>query len=263
MIRLIHTLSCLSLILILPVLAAGQEADPDAKKFEEPKLDYSYCRFDPTTIALMEQYIPRPIRQSLAKAAMHPRFLPVFMTALDVNFDDPKGPPDHKILYASNGEIYASFVVLRRGGDGNYTVRWTTQLVPPAPRVKLRAKDLNGDGKLDIIASARGGEPSYEGMIAFEFNEDGIGRSLVSASHSPFDPNAPIGIAFAVIDSLGHGGRPAIEVWQDDSVHTGADFIRTRLQFVDSARIFLPESVDTLKKLPYWCRSRRAATNEE
>ena len=114
-----------------------------------------------------------------------------------------------------------------------------------------------------MIASGRGGDPSYEGMIAFEFNEDGVARSLVSNSHSPFDPRAPIGIAFAVIDSLGRNGRPAIEVWQDDSVHTGRDFIRTRLQYMDSSRIFLPGSVDTLKELPRWCRSRRPAATDK
>ena len=37
------------------------------------------------------------------------------------------------------------------------------------------------------------------------------------------------------------------EVWQDDSTNTGADFIRVRLQYSDSTRIFLPEMIDTLK----------------
>jgi hypothetical protein len=158
----------------------------------------------------MEEYIPGPIRNALAKGGMHPRMLPIYMTATDVNFSDPDGAPTHKILYANNGQVYASLVVLRRDDDGTYTVTWTTQMVPPAPRVKLRTKDLNGDGRLDVIASARGGEPNYEAMIAFEFNEDGMGRSLVSNSRSAYDPRATFGIALAMIDSLGRDGRPAV-----------------------------------------------------
>jgi len=257
-----RTLISLCFPLLVSAPAFAQAPQPGAQEVEEPKLDYSYCRFDSTTIALMDEYIPRPIRQSLAKGGMHPRFLPVFMAAMDVNFDQPDGQ-DYKILFANNGEKFGSLVVLKRGDDGTYTSTWTTQNVPPAPRVRLRAKDLNGDGRPDVLASARGGDPNYEAMIAFQINEDGMGQFLVSPSHSPFDPKATFGIGFSVIDSLGRNGRPAIEVWQDDSTHAGADFIRSRLQYVDSARMFLPESVDTLNELPFWCRSRRPAATKK
>jgi hypothetical protein len=241
----------IGVLLILSALAFGQEA------IEKPKLDYSYCRFDSTTAALMDQYIPLPIRQGLASGSMHPRFLPVYMTAEDVNFDDPKGLPTHKILYANNGRVYASLVVLKRGDDGTYTPTWSTQQVPPAPRVRLRIKDLNGDGRLDVIASARGGEPAYEAMIAFELNPDGIGRSMVSKFRTPHDPRATIGIGLAIIDSLGRNGKPAIEIWQDDSTHAGQDFVRIVQHYSDSARIFLPELIDTVPELPFWCSVRR------
>jgi hypothetical protein len=245
------TLRSIGFFFILSVCAFGQESA------EEPKLDYSYCRFDSTTAALMDQYIPGPIRSGLTSGGMHPRFLPVYMAAEDVNFDDPKGLPTHKILYANNGRVYAHLVVLRRGDDGTYTPTWTTQQVPPAPRVRLRVKDLNGDGRLDVIASARGGEPAYEAMIAFEFNQDGIGRSMVSNVRAPHDPRATFGIGLAIIDSLGRDGRPAIEIWQDDSTHAGQDFVRIVQQYSDSARIFLPELIDTVPELPFWCSVRR------
>jgi hypothetical protein len=248
------TATSICVLLILSALAFGQGT------ITEPKLDYSYCRFDSTTIALMDQYIPRPIRSVLASGGMHPRFLPIYLTAEDVNLDDPKGLPTHKILYANDGRVYANLVVLKRGGDGTYTPTWTTQQVPPAPHVKLRVKDLNSDGRPDVIATARGGEPLYEAMVAFEFNQDGIGRSLVSEARGPHDPRALFGIGLAVIDSIGRNGRPAIEVWQDDSTKAGRDFVRIVQHYSDSARIFLPELVDTVPDLPSWCIGRRTKT---
>ncbi len=262
MARFLSTPTLFAFLLLLSSLALGQEPQPEPKKIEQPKLDYSYCRFDSTTVALMDEHIFRPVRSKLAKSGMDPRFLPLYMTAMDVNFDNPEGEPTHKILYANDGQIYTSFVVLKRGEDGTFTTTWTTQQVPPAPHVKLRARDLNGDGRLDIIASARGGDPNYEAMNIFAFNDRGLGGELVSDSRSPYDPRATFGIACAVIDSLGHNGRPAIEVWHDDSTHAGADFIRVRLQYADSAHIFLPESVDTLKELPFWCSKRRPAATK-
>ena len=251
LVRSAFVLACFSLL--LPVAVLGQTA------VEEPKLDYSYCRFDSTTIALMNQYVPAPILTGLVSDGMHPRFLPLYMTAEDVNFDDPKGEPTHKILYANNGRVYAFLVVLKRGADGTYTATWTTQHVPAAPHAKLRLKDLNGDGRLDVIATARGGEPLYEAMIAFEFNkEDDMGRSLVSNASGPHDLRATFGIGMAVIDSLGRAGRPAIEVWQDDSLRVGQKFVRIVQQYSDSARIFIPETIDTLSELPFWCRARRS-----
>jgi len=251
-----HTLTSLCCALLLSGSALAQAAPPDSELVSIPKLDYSYCRFDSVTVRLMEQHIPRPILATLAKSGMHPRLLPVFMTAMDVNFENPDAAPDYKVLYANNGTTYATLVVLKRGDNGAYEETWSTQAVPPAPRVRLRAVDLNADGRPDILASARGGEPNYEALVALEFNEEGLGRPLVSPSRSAFAPEATFGIGFAVLDSLGRNGRPAIEVWHDDSTST-ADFVRVRLQYSDSARIFLPESVDSLKELPFWCRSRR------
>jgi len=49
LVRSAFVLACFSLL--LPVAVLGQTA------VEEPKLDYSYCRFDSTTIALMNQYV--------------------------------------------------------------------------------------------------------------------------------------------------------------------------------------------------------------
>lgn len=257
-----RTLTSVGILLFLSALALGQETKPETRAAEPPKLDYSFCRFDSTTIALMQEYTPRPILHDLSSGGMQAHFLPMFMTAIDVNFGHPDSTSAYKVLYSNNGQTFASLVVLKRGKDGTYTPTWTTQSVAPAPRVKLRALDLNGDGQLDVIASAHGGEPRYEAMNAFEFNDQGLGRPLVRDSRSPYDPKATFGIAYAVIDSLGRNGRPAIEVWHDDSTHAGSGFVRARLQYSDSARVFLPETVDTLKELPSWCSNRRPAATK-
>ena len=237
--------------LLVATVALGQE------EIEQPKLDYSYCRFDSTTIALMDEYIPRPIRHALTADGMHPRFVPLYVTAKDFSFESTGGLPTHKVLYANNGRTFSSLVVLKRQDDGTYTPTWTTQQVPPAPHVKLHAKDLNGDGRFDIIATSWGGEPIYQAMIAFEFNEEGQGRSLVSNERGPYEPRAAFGIGVAAIDTLGRDGRPALEIWQDDSTNVGKKFVRIVQQYSDSAGIFIPESIDTLAELPFWCRSRR------
>jgi hypothetical protein len=259
-----QTLASFCLVLILAIPASGQVTDAQIKLLGgRPKLDYSYCRFDSTTIALIEQNIPRGILNMLASEGMNPRFVPLYITAMDVDFDEPTGPPAYKILYANDGEVFATLVVLKRGDDGIYAQKWTYNSVPPAPRVKLRAKDLTGDGRLDVIASARGGDPVYEAMTALEFDNEGRGRLLIADSRSAFDPRATFGIGLAAIDSLGRDGRPAIEVWHDDSTNAGANFIRVRLQYSDTARIFLPEMIDTLKELPFWCSKRRPTATKQ
>lgn len=239
------------LVFGLTTLATGQQPA------EGPILDYSYCRFDSATIYLLENRFPKPILNSLAGVGVHPRVLPVFITAKDINFYHSDSLATHKLIYATNGGGLAALELYERQEDGAYKLAWEEQKVPPAGHVKLQFRDLNGDGRLDVIATARGGEPVLQAMAAFDYLEEGYFRPLLSSVRDEHDPRSVFGIAATVNDTLGRDGRPAIEVWQDDTTNTGYSFVRVVQQYSDSAKIFIPEAIDTFLHLPYWCQFRR------
>jgi len=245
-----RTTAAAMLILALATTASAQIPIP------KRRLDYSRCRFDSTTIALFERHLPKSIYASLVSYNLDPRLLHLYLTAIDANFEDPKGPATHKILYGVDGQHLGALIILEKDSTGTYKTVWLSQDVPPAGKLRLRLRDLNGDGRLDIVATSRGGDPVLQALAAFEF-KNGHGRIMTRRGRGPYDTQGAFGIAEAVIDSLGRQGRPAIEVWQDDSSSHRTRFIHILQQYSDSTGFFETETVDTVRQLPSWGKGRR------
>lgn len=239
--------------LLVPSLLIGQEP---VRLGRPGTLDLSYCRFDSTETALCEEFLPPPIHIALTQSGMHPRLVPLFITIEDAVFEYPDKTVSGKILYSTDGQNFATLYLLGKPSDGPYEILWETQQVPPAGHVKVRMKDLTGDGRPEIIATARGGVPLYEAMAAFDF--DGRVGHLISNRGKGFhDHSGLLGIGIGVIDSLAVSGRPAIEVWQDEPASSPHKFVRIRHHYSDSARLIVPLRIDTLPELPRWCKARR------
>jgi hypothetical protein len=225
-------------------------------KADRPTLDFTFCRFDSTTIAVINEDFPKPILDTLIESGLDPRLLPLFITAKDVNFKDPNGIPTHKVVYASDGNTVGAVMIYKRLEDGTYKIAKGIFTAPPAPHVNLRFKDLNNDGNLEVVATGYGGEPVCQALAAIEF-KDNIIRTIIGKVAYEQKPEYTFGIGTAVNDTLGQNGCPAIEVWQDDTTNTGYSFVRVIHQWSDSTHQFIPTTIDTFAKLPFWCDSRR------
>lgn len=244
-------------LLILIVAGVGLLAQPvRAQKHPDYEIDLSKSRFDSTTIALCNQYISTPLQIAIASAKMDPRIVPAFVDAEDYPSDTTQ--PYLKFIYASDGEFFSELTTLRRLDNGDYKFLDRTQATPPGHKVRLRTRDVTGDGKQELIATSRGGQPVRESMMIFRIDSLDLPQPISSRPQGPYDPNGLHGVAVAVFDSLGHRGAAGIEVWQDDSLHFAAQYTRVRHQFDQSQNRFVIETVDTLPQLPHWCDGRRA-----
>ncbi len=227
-----------------------------AQAQSDHKIDFSKSRFDSTTQALCNKHISGPLKYSIVSSEMDPRLVPAFVDAEDY----PPGDmvPTLKFIVASDGTMFAELITLRRLENGEYELIDRITDVPPGHRVKVRIRELTGDGKPDIVITSRGGQPLLETMMVFELDETNRVQPMSQRSDWKYDINGLQGVAVAVIDSLGRNDRPAIEVWQDDSLRFATSYTRIRHQFDEEERRFVPTSVDTLPELPYWCDGRRA-----
>jgi len=242
----------IALLLGISVLSAQAAV---AQEHDIPKLDLSKTHFDAETIELCHKYISKPLYMALSSSNIEPRLLPAFITAID--YPSNSQVPKFKLIYATDGSLFGGIAIIRRTDDGEWEYVANCKDAPPGHRVKLRLKDLTGDGVEEVIATARGGRPPNEAMMALQFNENDELRPIIDRPKSPYDPRGPIGVAVSVIDSLGRDGCPAVEVWKDDSVHFASRYIRVRQQYDKATGWFHPESIDTLNELPYWCDGRR------
>jgi hypothetical protein len=244
------------LFVIITTLAVWAGTALTQETADKPTLDFTYCRFDSTTIAVINEHFPSLILDTLIKSGVHPKLVPLFITAEDVNFTDPRGVPTHKVVYGSDGNDVGAVMIYERLEDGTYKLAKGLFKAPPAPHVNLQFKDLNNDSNLEVITTAYGGEPVYQAMAAFEF-KDMIIRTITGDVVYEQKPGYMFGIGTAVNDTLGQNGCPGIEVWQDDTTNTGYSFVRVINQWSDSAYHFVPVTIDTFPKLPFWCDSRR------
>ncbi|MBD3299170.1 MAG: hypothetical protein GF341_10980 [candidate division Zixibacteria bacterium] len=243
------------IMLILAVACLATQPLVAQEQFDH-KIDFSKSRLDSTTRALCNEHISGPLRYSIVSADMDPRLVPAFVDAEDYPPGDTV--PYLKFILASDGTMFAELITLRHLEDGEYELIDRITDVPPGHRVKMKFRDLTGDEKPDIVVTSRGGQPLLETMMVFELDETDRVQPMSRRSEWKYDINGLQGVAVAVIDSLGRNDRPAIEVWQDDSLRFAASYTRVRHQFNEEERRFIPTSVDTLPELPYWCDGRRA-----
>lgn len=254
----IHLLFLATVTAILPVSSTADTLNVPlvAPQTAQAKLDYSYCRFDSTEKAICEAFLPSPVYLALANATMHPRLVPAFLTMEDARLVYADDTLSGKIMYGSEGRGLAYLGVFRKDETGVYVPVWDTQEVPPAGNVKVQLRDLTGDGRPEIVATARGGTPVREAMAAFDFDGK-VGHPVLPRSKALDDTNGMLGIGIGIIDSLGPQGFPLIEVWQDDPAGASGRFLRIRHKYSADTKMYSPATIDTLTGLPRWCAARR------
>lgn len=243
----------LAVVLLIVAGVATAAAQPKEPQTERRRIDYKYCRFDSTTEALCDQYIPKRTYTVLTTEGFDPRAVPLFLTAKD--YSPAAGEGLYKLIYASDGTT-ASLILLKHKDDGGYDLLQRSLEVGNLPRAHLHFADVNGDGRQDVVASCTGGEPLLEYWTVFELDGERL-HALTRRPSGPHDVTATFGVGLAVVDSLGREGRPAIEVWQDDSTNFGQRFVHIVHQYSDSTRSFEPTIIDTTSELPFWCERRR------
>ncbi|GAB4324765.1 MAG: hypothetical protein Kow0074_18030 [Candidatus Zixiibacteriota bacterium] len=242
---------------ILILAGVGMLTQPVwAQKHPDYEIDFSKSRFDSTTIALCNRFISTPLQIAIASAKMDPRLVPAFVDAEDYPSDTSQ--PYLKFIYASDGQFFSELLTLRRLDNGDYEFVDRTQSTPPGHRVRLRCRDVTGDGKQELISTSRGGQPSRESMMVFEIDSLDLPQPISFRPQGPYDINGLHGVAVAIFDSLGRNGAAAIEVWMDDSLHFAAQYTRVRHQYDPTTKKFVVGTVDTLPQLPPWCDGRRA-----
>jgi len=181
--------------------------------------------------------------------------LPLFLTAAEISPE--AGATRYRLIYVADGAERGLLMLFRPLADGSYRISARAETPYTAHHLQLRAADVNGDGRKDIIATSRGGNPEFVHWAAFDLSGDSL-HALHHPPASVHDNLAPFGVGVAIVDSLARDGLVGVEVWQDDSTHFGRRFLRIVQRFSHESGILEPESMDTVTTLPAWCSRRRA-----